>query len=252
MFFDKEFISFKILDVLSIEQQNVNFFNNGRNFCAISFRFRADAKLITSSKEYRLGDNTVSFFPARLDYTRIASIDKMIVIHFDTTDYISQNIECFTPKNAQAYRNLFMKIYSVWCAKEIGYKYKCSALLYEIFTKCFEENYKESTSASKIEPSITFLNENFKNPDITIKNAAEKSFMSEVYFRKLFNKKYGISPQKYLINLRLQHAIGLMSTGYYLLKEIALMSGYTDYKYFSSEFKRIKGISPSKYMYNYH
>ena len=42
-----------------------------------------------------------------------------------------------------------------------------------------------------------------------------------------------------------------MSTGYYSLKEIAIMSGYEDYKYFSAEFKREKGISPSKYVYNY-
>ena len=75
--------------------------------------------------------------------------------------------------------------------------------------------------------------------------------MSEVYFRKLFKKEYGIPPQKFIINLRIQNAIGLISTGYYSLTDVAFASGYNDYKYFSTEFKKIIGISPSKYIYNY-
>ena len=75
--------------------------------------------------------------------------------------------------------------------------------------------------------------------------------MSEVYFRKLFKEEFGISPQKYIIDLRLQNAAGLISTGYYSLKEVAYMSGYTDYKYFSVEFKKNMGVSPSEYLYNY-
>ena len=75
--------------------------------------------------------------------------------------------------------------------------------------------------------------------------------MSEVYFRKLFKAEFGISPQKYIIKLRMQNALGLISTGYYSLKEVAEMSGYHDYKYFSVEFKKMIGVSPSEYSYNY-
>jgi AraC-like DNA-binding protein len=93
--------------------------------------------------------------------------------------------------------------------------------------------------------------QNYKKSDLTIKEIADRSFMSEVYFRKLFKKEYGISPQKYIIDLRIQNAVGLISTGYYTLSEVAHMSGYNDYKYFSVEFKKAMGVSPSEYMYNY-
>ena len=86
---------------------------------------------------------------------------------------------------------------------------------------------------------------------LTVKEIADRSFISEVYFRKLFKAEFGMSPQKYIIKQRMQKAVFLMSTGYYSLKEIALMSGYTDYKYFSTEFKREKGVSPSKFVYNF-
>lgn len=92
---------------------------------------------------------------------------------------------------------------------------------------------------------------NYKKSDLSIKEIADKSFMSEVYFRRLFKEEYGISLQKYIINLRIQNALGLISTGYYSLKEIAYISGYNDYKYFSVEFKKNMGVSPSEYLYNY-
>ena len=92
---------------------------------------------------------------------------------------------------------------------------------------------------------------NYKKSDLSIKEIADRSYMSEVYFRKLFKEEYGVSPQKYVKNLRIQNAVGLISAGYYSLKEIAYMSGYNDYKYFSVEFKKKIGVSPSEYLYNY-
>ena len=102
-----------------------------------------------------------------------------------------------------------------------------------------------------IHNSVDYLLKHYKKSNLSIKELADQSFMSEVYFRKLFKEEYGISPQKYIINLRMQNAVGLISTGYYSLKEIAHMSGYNDYKYFSVEFKKSMGVSPSKYVYDY-
>ena len=96
---------------------------------------------------------------------------------------------------------------------------------------------------------MKFILKHFNNPDLTLKEIADKSFISEVYFRKLFKKEFGVSPQKYIINLRIQKATELISTGYYSLKETASMCGYTDYKYFSTEFKKQMGVPPSKYKY---
>ena len=50
MFFEKELLSFNILDVLELKQQDVNMFNSGRNFSALSFRFRSDAVLINKTE----------------------------------------------------------------------------------------------------------------------------------------------------------------------------------------------------------
>lgn len=251
MFFEKEILSFHILDVLDLRQTHVSMLNRGRNFNALSFRLRSDAILKTKTKEYPMKDHVVSYVPARLDYSREGTVDELIVIHFDTTNYHTKQIECFEPKDPEAMERLFREILDCWSKKNLGYQYRCSALLYEILEECYTQNYVSPSKNSKIQPSVEYLMKHYQNSDLSIKEIADQSFMSEVYFRRLFKEEYGTSPQKYIMNLRLQHAVGLISAGYYSLKEVALLSGYGDYKYFSVEFKRSMGVSPSSYLYNF-
>lgn len=251
MFFNKESLSFKILDVIELIQKNVNMFNSERNYNALSFRVHADTYLKTETDEYHMKDNFVSYVPARLDYIRTSRVDEMIVVHFDTTDYFTRQIEYFEAKKPEILAKLFRSISDCWNKKEIGYKYKCSALLYEIFAECYVQNFKPQPQTSKIQNSVDYIFKNYKNSELTMSEIAKQSFMSEVYFRKLFKKEYKMSPQKYIIKLRIQNALSLIATGYFSLKEIAYMSGYNDYKYFSTEFKKAVGVSPSEYLYNY-
>ena len=251
MFFEKEMLSFTILDVLALKQRNAHMFNSGRNFNALSFRIRTDAVLKTEKSEHPMQDNMISYVPARLDYSRHSAYDELIVVHFETTDYTAREIESFMPANAEKLSASFHRILDCWNERAIGYRYQCAALLYEIFAECYKQNYRQNTELPKIQPSVDYLHQNYRNADLSIREIAERSFMTEVYFRKLFKQAYGISPQKHIIELRMQNATGLIATGYYSLKEVAAMSGYRDYRYFSSQFKRKYGISPSEYSYDF-
>lgn len=251
MFFENEVLSFHILDVIELKQKKIHKFNKGRNFHALSFRYHAETVLKTNTAEYRMGDYYVCYVPARLDYTRSSETDELIVVHFDTINYNARHIECFLPQDPHIFIEKFRQILDCWNKKEIGYRYKCSAILYNIFAECYIQNYKSETQKSKIGQSVEYILKHYKKNDLSIREIAKRSFMSEVYFRKLFKEAYGVSPQKYIINLRIQNAAGLIATGYYTLKDVAYMSGYNDYKYFSVEFKKIMGVSPSEYLYNY-
>lgn len=251
MFFEREFLSFNILDVLKLSQGNVDSFNKGRRFNAISFRFRSDTVLKTESEEHKVFDNCISLVPAGLDYRRISKEDELIVIHFDAPDVSSNKIEAFLPQEPKKYAELFSSAYEIWEKKETGYKYKCCAKLLEILSECYAENLTPNEKKSPISDSVEYLQKNFADPNITVCDIAAKSFMSEVYFRKLFKAEFGTSPKKYIIKLRIQKAVTLINTGYYSLKEVAEMCGYTDYKYFSVEFKSSVGCSPSEYEYEF-
>lgn len=250
MFFEIETFSCKILDVLKLDQKNVNCYNKDRNFHGLSFRTHSDTFLRTDTSEYHVNDNCVTYMPANLDYRRVSKIDEMIAIHFETTELQMNDMEFFYPQNAEELQHLFDKINDLWQKKEVGYKYECASLFYKILAECYSQNFKEEAEFSKLKKSVAYLKENYKDAELSIGEAAKLDFISEVYFRKLFREAYGVSPKKYIIDLRMKNAAKLISQGYYALQEVAGMCGYTDYKYFSTEFKRYFGVSPSKYLYS--
>ena len=250
MFFKKELLALRIFDVLKFSQRNTTTNTAARSFNALSFRIRANTKITTEKQEYFMTDNMVAYIPARLCYVREAAEDEMIVVHFDSLDYRADEIEYFISSNPEIMKSLFEKIFDEWNEKVVGYKYRCTAIFYEILRECYSQNFALDEKTSKIQNSVDYLLKNFKDPEITIGDIAKQSFVSEVYFRKIFKKEYGISPQKYIVSLRIQNAKSLIDAGYFSLQEVAYLSGYSDYKYFSVEFKRVVGVSPSEYNCN--
>jgi len=251
LFFEQESIAFQILDVLELNQGNVKIYNSKRNFEALSFRYESDTIIETKDKQIELKDNSVALFPSATDYTRISKKDKLIVIHFKSISYHSNEIEYFYPESYDKYYALFKKALECWTAKGISYKHEASAILCQIFSLLYRDNKPTYNYDAKIYKSIQYIHENCLKSDFSLTEAAKMSHISEVYFRKLFKKAFGISPKGYVIKRRIQHAEAMINTGYYSLQEISEMCGYNDYKYFSVEFKKITGVSPSKYRYNY-
>ena len=129
MFFQNDTLSFHLIDVLELKQGNISTTNSGRNFSALSFRFRSDARIGVKGEEVRMRDNLVSYFPARMDYTREATVDEMIVVHFEVTGYRAETLEYFAPRDPAPLAELFRRLHAVWCGREVGYRYKCSFII---------------------------------------------------------------------------------------------------------------------------
>ena len=251
MFFTNDYIVFEILDVIKLEQDSAKIYNRNRNFDALSFRYDADTLIETNNESFRLAENSVTYFPANVNYMRESKYDKMFVIHFKTFNCHTGNIETFIPKNPQLYRNLFEKIYKIWKEKNTSYKNSCSILLYEIFSQIYKDNKKDSEDNSPIENSVKYILKHFNDTNFSLPEAVKKSHFSEQYFRRIFKAKFNMSPKEYIIHLRLNYAKSLLLTGYYTIQETAYLCGYTDNKHFSSEFKKRVGICPSDYVYNF-
>ena len=251
MIFEQENIVFQILDIFYLEHGCAKTRNFNRNFDALSYRYETDTVIESNGKVTELIDNTICYFPSETNYTRTTKRDKLIVVHFKSFNYHSNEIEYFIPENHEKYVRLFEKILDCWRKKAVSYKHEASAILNNIFAEFYKDNFPAHNSHSKIYPSMQYIDGNYLKKDFSLRTAAEKSLMSDTYFRKLFKKEFDVSPKKYIINLRIRHAESLIMTGYFTLQEIAEKCGYEDYKHFSAEFKKITGLSPSKYKYNF-
>lgn len=105
-----------------------------------------------------------------------------------------------------------------------------------------------STELSKVDYAKAYLDQNYYHDNLTLDLVAEHAGMSKYYMCKEFHKKYGISPGKYLKELRISQACRLLTThNDYTMQEIAEMVGYANNNYFGKVFKAAKGISPDKF-----
>jgi AraC family transcriptional regulator, exoenzyme S synthesis regulatory protein ExsA len=96
-------------------------------------------------------------------------------------------------------------------------------------------------------PSITTIMESNFCHNLPIESFAEMCHRSLSSFKREFQKAYGISPGKWLIERRLHHSISLLETTVMSLTEIMLECGFEDLSHFSRTFKDKFGQSPSSY-----
>ncbi len=251
MIFEQNTIGFQILDVLFFDHGYTKKYNYKRNFDALSFRYEADTIIEYKGKTMHFSNNSIGYFPSDVDYTRITNKDKMIVVHFKAFNYHTNEIQSFFPDDSEKYQSLFAKILDCWNQKNTAYKHEAAALLNLIFAELYKDNKKMYEYNSKIDSSIKYIEDNCFKKDFSLRAAAEQSYISDTYFRKLFLREFGVSPKHYVIQRRIKYAASLIIAGYYTLQEIAELCGYNDYKHFSVEFKKVTGVSPSKYVYQF-
>ena len=88
----------------------------------------------------------------------------------------------------------------------------------------------------------------FSNPDLSISDIATKLNYHPKYLSHLFKEKMGMGYSEYLRNVRLKYAIVLLDHGIDSVKNVALLSGFSDPLYFSKVFKDSVGVSPTGYV----
>ncbi len=253
MIFSAEKLTFRIIDVLKIRQTGVRGLNRERHFGAISFRKHSDAVIKHGKKTIKMEDGAVSYFPADVDYLRTAGYDEMIVIHFDVLNYSGNEIETYYTKNTEKIGELFEKLFEEWSENGSNKYYMVTAMFYELFGELHRECREVENPNSKLAlAAADYIHKRYSDSELTVSSVAENLSVSEVYLRKIFRKKFGVSPNKYISDFRVKQASFLLAGGYHTVSEAAHLSGFEDEKYFSVVFKKATGCSPSKYTYTYY
>lgn len=119
--------------------------------------------------------------------------------------------------------------------------------LIEEFPKPFE--YKDKELHTYIQDALNFINSNYMH-SITVQEIADYVNLSRSYLYKMFIKNLGISPQRYLINLRMYKATLLLKSTKLPIGEVASNVGYSDSLLFSKTFSKHFSMSPLNYRNN--
>ena len=119
--------------------------------------------------------------------------------------------------------------------------------LIEEFPKPFE--YKDKELHTYIQDALNFINSNYMH-SITVQEIADYVNLSRSYLYKMFIKNLGISPQRYLINLRMYKATLLLKGTKFPIGEVANSVGYSDSLLLSKTFSKHFSMSPLNYRNN--
>ena len=226
-------------------------FNNTLHYNELIFHFSGLATVYFGNTVIKTEKNTVRFLPkgdvSRYEVVR-DTIGECIDVFFDTDKPVSIDAFAINANHKEHIGLLFKKMFSVWISKEDGYYFECISLLNKIFSELQKRNYLSHELYSKIKPAIDEINKDFLSKDLSSAYLASVCNISESYLKKLFKKKFGVPPKRYIIQKKINYACELLLLGRYSINQIAELCNFSDVYYFSKQFKEQMGVSPTEYI----
>jgi len=108
------------------------------------------------------------------------------------------------------------------------------------------ETQAQKSLDARIERALDLMHHG-SNRQLAVCELAENVGLSDSHFHHLFRRETGVSPAKYLRNLKLRDAAHLIKTTPLSIKEVFSMVGVCDPSHFIRRFREAYGVSPSSY-----
>lgn len=242
----------KIVSVNSIQYRSyINHSKTNRPCCALFFKIGGETIYNHNEKNYTTNRHNCIFLPKGIDYSfSIKELGLCYSIEFEVLNSNEYTVpQTFYIHHPESIAQHVEQLISYWNFPDCPNAKRMSKL-YQIISEILKPliiDYSSKNKKTIIIDSVEYMNTYYQNPNITNKELAKVSKISEVYFRKIFTSVYGISPIKYIINLRIKKAQELLSSDYSTIEDVALSSGFTNIHHFIKTFKSATGFTPTEY-----
>lgn len=253
MFFSENDLSLELLGVFKLTRTSQSIqSNNSRNYDSISLRINGNSKFQVENRCLIVKRGDLLYLPKNAQYSSETYGETIFAIHFINYSFSNKNqIEILSVEDFEKIESLVVEMYKEWKEKRPGYRYKCTSLFYSLMYHLSCQTYANTLGATrcneKFKIAADYIHAHYRSEHISVSSLARMCAVSETYFRKQFRKLYSQSPSQYIINLRLEFASQLLSSGLYTITETAEKSGFNDTKYFSRLFKKRYHRTPQEY-----
>lgn len=145
-------------------------------------------------------------------------------------------------KDREKYLDHYIKLTALYDREELE-----NYLEQFIAEVCLENSvYQEKTIRMSMLDAVSYIQEHYRDADISVEQVAEKFHISVSYFSRLFNEYVGVTFPEFISDLRLEYAREVLSSNPDIsVKKVAELCGYGGTSYFSAQFKKKYNISPS-------
>ena len=153
--------------------------------------------------------------------------------------------------NQYIYRGLnvyseLKRIFDLIESKAENTETECASIIFSIICKMYNHNEAKNEIASDALILKKYIDAHFCEK-IKNENLAALIRKSCSQAGRIFQKEYGITPHKYILDKRIEEAAVLLRDTILTIKEIAYKVAYPDEFYFSNAFKKAMGVSPKQY-----
>lgn len=196
---------------------------------------------LQDEKEYVSEPNCVVILPKGGNYEiRGDKTGSFPVINFDCSDFLCDTVTVIPIQNAQSLLADYERIKKLFYFD--GNRARRFGIFYEMIHKLCSDDLPRV-----LQSAVHLIDHAYCDPTLTNAKLAAECQISEVYFRKLFTKHFGVSPKQFVIDVRLQKAKQLLSEGALSVAEISEQCGFSNAYHFCRIFKQHTGSAPSEY-----
>lgn len=234
--------------VVKFTAKKMNFTTQNRNNHIIGIHLSGSAVHYFKNQKFTISENCIYFLNQKDDYNvKVLEKGAAFSVHFTTYAPLDTESFCISiPKTkANEIERLLNLIEKGFLSKnnELGLMsdvYGLCSELNRIYQKSYFPKDKRMIAAEK------YINIHFTENDC-LTEAAKQSALTRRRFNDLFKSCFGLTPNRYLISLKIDYAKNLISTNYFSISQISEMCGFSDIYYFCKVFKNETGTTPAKY-----
>lgn len=213
------------------------------------------AVIYLQDQQLELSPGKMYFIPALSIFD--AHCDKILRhywIHFNFDITTNNYLTIYKPLNVVQAPPLTEELFSCLVSKINSDKkdspaelLACEGLLKYLLSFFLSGADTEATpEAARFIPVLQYIDTNF-NSHITNNELSSIMYLSSTYFSNLFTKQFGITPQQYIQQKRMNKAALLLLESNKNIREIAFTCGFESEAYFNRSFHKFMGISPGRY-----
>lgn len=216
-------------------------------------RVKGSVMLDLYDRKLLVKEGELVFLPKGSSYTATALSEECIyaAMHFEGGFAQPPQAGCYSLEDFPEAEFIGACISDLWNFGTQADKYQCLSLFYSLLSYLSAGEHTVHTQEDRyktLDPALAYLKTHIYDCDLRIGKLHRFCGISDTYFRKLFEGRFGVSPHSYVLAKRIQHAKAIITSGdFHTMEEVALAVGFQDPLYFSKVFKKACGVSPSAY-----
>lgn len=211
----------------------------------VGIQITGSARHDFADRSFVIPEGAVYFLNAREDYhVEVYEVGEAFSIHFTTREHIDTGSFCIPLSNVDPLLSVLEK---AEIAKNTEDSLLLASLVYRFCAELWRARCKSYIPKdARMLFAKEYIDLHFKEGDC-MERAIAQSGVGARRFRTLFQNSFGVTPNRYVVFRRTEHAKALFSTHCLSVTDVAELCGFSDVYYFSKVFKSETGLSPSEW-----